>query len=63
MQETLENEFEEILGAFVVAAKKGSSAHMKLATELLERAAKPGKRNAGSALRLLRELEGEDVTG
>jgi hypothetical protein len=57
MRQTLAAEYGEILGAFVRVAKKGSAAHMKLATELLEKRDAKGKKRGGSAARLLRELE------
>jgi hypothetical protein len=60
MRETLAAEYGEILGAFVRVAKKGSAAHMKLATELLEKKAAVTRRRGGSAARLLRELKGRD---
>lgn len=60
MRETLAAEYGEILGAFVRVAKKGSAAHMKLATELLQKKTAVARRRGGSAARLLRELKGRD---
>jgi len=56
MRRKLTEEYVEILGAFVNAAKKGSAAHMKLATELLEKKNKRAVGRTGSASKLLREL-------
>ncbi len=56
MRRKLSEEYVEILGAFVSVAKKGSAAHMKLATELLEAKEKRVARRTGSAMRLVQEL-------
>lgn len=60
LRERLTEEYDEILGAFVEAAKKGSAAHMKLATELLNRKGSAAGRQRGSATRMLRELERDE---
>jgi hypothetical protein len=43
LRRTLAGEYPSILDTFVRAAKKGSAAHMKLATDLLERRAKDSR--------------------
>jgi hypothetical protein len=55
LENTLAEEFSDIVQGFIGEAKKGGCAHMKLAVELLE-PAKDGGRKKGAALRLLEEL-------
>ena len=54
MQKRLAESFEEIVDGFVEEAKKGSCAHVKLTTELLETASREKEsRKKGSAERML----------
>jgi hypothetical protein len=56
LQKTLASEFPKILAGFMDEARKGGCAHMKLTVELLEPAKDDGRRQKGSAQRLLEEL-------
>jgi hypothetical protein len=56
LQKQLASEFRKIVGGFIEEARKGSCAHMKLAVELLESAKDEGRRQKGSAQRLLEQL-------
>ena len=56
LQKTLASEFRAIVAGFISEARNGGCAHMKLAVELLEPAKDDGRRQKGSAQRLLEEL-------
>jgi hypothetical protein len=61
MRKELAEKFPEIVEGFVEAAKTGSVAHVKLATELLKPSRKGTTRKKGSATRLLEKLERVDA--
>lgn len=56
LQKTLASEFRAIVAGFIVEARNGGCAHMKLAVELLESVKDEGRPRKGSAQRLLEEL-------
>lgn len=60
MRRTLAREFQGIIDGFIEAAKRGSCAHVKLATELMKPTRKATSRKKGTATLFLEMLERED---